>query len=168
MKFEINGQKYLSFYGGPFSQWFEAPESFFEDGIEFNTAEKYMMYHKAKFFNDEEIAKKILREPDPSDVKKLGRKVKNFNEDEWDKVKMDIVTQGNYLKFTQIPMMKEEFEKFKDFKFVEGSPYDLIWGVGLASNDPKITDPKNWKGQNLLGICIERAFDKIKRGQENA
>ena len=34
---------------------------------------------------------------------------------------------------------------------VEASPYDTLWGVGLGANDPRIEDPRNWRGENWLG-----------------
>jgi ribA/ribD-fused uncharacterized protein len=37
---------------------------------------------------------------------------------------------------------------------VEGSPKDRIWGVGIKWDDPRILDPKNWDGLNLLGVAL--------------
>lgn len=42
--------------------------------------------------------------------------------------------------------------------FVEASPYDKVWGVGLAEENPLILDEKNWRGENLLG----KVLDKVK------
>jgi predicted NAD-dependent protein-ADP-ribosyltransferase YbiA (DUF1768 family) len=41
--------------------------------------------------------------------------------------------------------------------FVEGNPYDRIWGVGLAWNDKKIEGSWRWEGQNRLGKCHDYA-----------
>ena len=41
-------------------QWF--PSSFSHEGQKFNCAEQWMMWAKAKFFEDEETAKKVLGE----------------------------------------------------------------------------------------------------------
>ena len=37
---------------------------------------------------------------------------------------------------------------------VEASPYDRIYGVGLAQTDDNILDETKWKGQNLLGQTL--------------
>ena len=44
--------------------------------------------------------------------------------------------------------------KFNNKIFVEASPIDKIWGVGLAENNDLILDPKNWKGLNYLGEIV--------------
>jgi hypothetical protein len=46
---------------------------------------------------------------------------------------------------------------------VEASPIDNIWGVGLAADDPRILDEKNWTGRNLLGKSIMDVRSMIKR-----
>ena len=60
-----------------------------------------MMYHKAMLFKDHEIADKILLESKPGEIKRLGRKVKNFDHMQWDEEKLQIVEDGNFWKFTQ-------------------------------------------------------------------
>jgi hypothetical protein len=34
---------------------------------------------------------------------------------------------------------------------VEASKSDVIWGVGIAKDDPRIYDQSQWRGMNLLG-----------------
>ena len=65
-----------------FQQWFESRfvEPALPGGIEFRTAEMYMMYMKAKFMRDEETARKILDSETPAEAKTLGRQVKNFSQ----------------------------------------------------------------------------------------
>ena len=60
-----------------------------------------MMYQKAIFFQDLDIAAKIMKEGKPSKQKSLGRKVANFDGKAWDKVKEQVVEDGNWWKFTQ-------------------------------------------------------------------
>ena len=49
-------------------------------------------------FEDEEIAEKILKTPDPREQKALGRQVRNFQDDKWIANCRDIVKQANYAK----------------------------------------------------------------------
>lgn len=141
------------FWGGEFSNWYRS--LIVIDGVEFNTNEQYMMYKKALTFNDLDIAEKILKERDPREQKKLGRKVKNFNKEIWDSISRDVVLRANLAKFTQNKKLKEFIKEFPiDTLFVEASPLDEIWGIGLAEDDPKAYDQSTWKGTNWLGQCV--------------
>jgi len=158
--FKYNEKDYLAFWGGVFSQW--SLHGFDVYGKNFMSAEHYMMYMKAKLFNDEEIANRILRCTDPKEAKSLGRQVKNFDQKIWDENKIEIVTNGNFHKFKQNPELLEMVKKYQKHIFVEGSPYDKIWGVGLHWQSKEIENPNNWKGQNLLGKCINNSIEMLK------
>lgn len=57
----------------------------------------------------------------------LGRKIQNFSDEIWDKHKIDIVTQANYLKFTQNPELLKIMLEYRDLTLVEDSLQDKIW-----------------------------------------
>lgn len=110
--------KYLYFWGhipkranlidkSCFSQWF--PAQFNVEGIEYFTAEHYMMAQKAKLFNDKEIFAQILQVKHPNEAKQLGRKVRNYNEQIWQEKRFDIVVQANFAKFSQHPELKNSY-----------------------------------------------------------
>ena len=50
-----------------------------------------MMYQKACHFHDEEIANDILHTDNVAEIKKLGRKVHNYDENVWNGVRQIIV-----------------------------------------------------------------------------
>ena len=58
------------------------------------------------------------------------------------------------LKTSQNKDLLNELKKHKGRTFVEGSPVDCIYGVGLHWKDDLILDEKNWQGKNLLGKAI--------------
>ena len=60
-----------------------------------------MMYQKAIMFNDQEVAGKIMLEPNPRKQKALGREVKSFDNKKWSGKRDHIVEEGNWWKFTQ-------------------------------------------------------------------
>jgi hypothetical protein len=150
---------YYFFWGGYCSQWAESP--FEEFGEIFNCAEQFMMAAKAKVFNDEESFKKIMATNSPREQKALGRKVKNFNAETWNTVARDYVTLGNYNKFTQNEEFLDSLRKHRGKFFVEASPYDKVWGIGLGTDAEGIENPANWQGTNWLGQCINAARDLI-------
>lgn len=157
---------YHFFWGGHCSQWMVAP--FEEFGETFNTAEQFMMAAKAKTFGDEETYALIMAEEDPAKQKKLGRKVKNFVGETWDAVARDFVTLANYDKFTQNDEYYNFLMEHKGAFFVEASPYDRIWGIGMGVGAEGIENPNNWNGLNWLGECINNARDMIISEFENA
>lgn len=154
---------YLLFWNGHFSNWF--PAEFTVDGIQFNCAEQYMMYMKAKTFNDTNSMDLILKAKNPGFQKSLGKKVANFDPVVWDGVKEDIVYDGCLAKYSQHLDLKEELVKTGDLILVEASPYDKIWGIGMAEDHPDATDESKWQGQNLLGKALMRVRSTLKGNQ---
>jgi len=144
--------KYFLFWGSIYSQWFKVK---FKDknGLEFSSAEQFMFYHKAKLFNDKESLNKIMNTSDPKKQKNLGRKVKNFNEEIWKDYRYKIILLGNYYKFSQNELLKKNLFSHNLY-FVEASPVDSIYGIGLHYNNKESEDISKWKGLNLLGDAI--------------
>lgn len=136
--------------------------------VEYNCAEQYMMAGKARVFGDSYILQKILASDSPSEQKKLGRQIIGYQDEIWDKYKVDIVSQGTYLKFTQNPQLLHDFLQFKHgVQFVECNPKDKIWGIGLAMTDAARYNESEWQGENLLGECltgIHNHLHEVHRG----
>ena len=143
----------------PFSQWYRCTFTVGENT--FNCAEQYMMHGKALLFGDAETALEILAADHPRDHKALGRKVKPFDDATWKREREAIVRAGNHAKFTQNPALLELLLATNGTTLVEASPYDKIWGIGLAATDPRAQDPNQWKGQNLLGKILTELRDSI-------
>lgn len=156
--------EYYFFWNGIYSQWYMDPNKPYlfkdadEDGqiIKFISAEHYMMYYKALTFNDIESAGLILKTVHPGDVKKIGRAIKNYDDSVWSAKRFDVVVKGNLLKFSQNRNLLKDLSKHSNLEFVEASPYDKIWGIGLAENDDRVLDKSLWDGENLLGKAINK------------
>jgi ribA/ribD-fused uncharacterized protein len=142
------------------SQWFAA--SFTVDGTTYATAEHWMMAQKALLFSDDDIFKQIINSTDPKDVKALGRKIKGFDNDIWDKNKYEIVKQGNIYKFSQNQALAYYLLQTGDAIIVEASPVDPIWGIGMAQNHSDIDNVLAWRGENLLGFALMETRDFLK------
>jgi ribA/ribD-fused uncharacterized protein len=156
----ISTNKHVFFWNGIYSQWHKAPMTI--DGVQYNCCEQYMMHQKALTFGDSEIAEKVLQTSNPKDQKGLGRQIKGFDKDKWDSVCLGIVYRGNFAKFSQNPDLMEELLSTGDRLLVEASPFDKIWGIGMAEEDPGVDDPANWKGLNLLGWSITLVKQQLK------
>lgn len=165
--------KYLFFWGGIYSNWYKSPIRI--DGMilnsmkgigldtlgrEFNCAEQAMMFYKALFFGDHEVAEKIMKQSDPKRQKKLGREIKNFNPYMWDIVKVEIVSNIVLQKFKQNSELKKQLLKEDCKIFVEASPYDRIWGIGFDATNA-MAHESEW-GENLLGKIITKIRNNLK------
>ena len=143
----------------PFSQWY--PARFEIGGKLFSCAEQYMMYGKAILFGDAEVAAEILQAMAPRQHKALGRRVRGFTEAIWKANREAIVTDGSRAKFTQNPELRQALLDTAGTELVEASPFDRIWGIGLAATDRRAEDPAQWRGQNLLGKILTRVRDEL-------
>lgn len=149
--------KYKFFLGGILSNWY--PAEFTIDGVKYNCGEQYIMYQKAKLFNDSETALIILKETEPSCQKALGRSIKNFDAKIWDLSKYDIVKRGLREKFTQNTVLKNYLLCHKGYQIVEANPENRIWGIGYSSSDA-LYNILDW-GENLLGKILTELSEEI-------
>ena len=163
--------KYLFFWGHTqnnqgvidkscFSQWYPAP--FVEESTAYLTAEHYMMAKKAELFGDLSIRDEILKVSHPKQAKELGRKVRSFDGAVWDENKIQIVQQANLLKFSQHPELREFLLGTGDRIIVEASPYDRVWGIGMAGDHPHAEQPERWRGENLLGFALMAVREQLQ------
>jgi ribA/ribD-fused uncharacterized protein len=175
-------ETHVFFLNGPYSQWYPSDfeQSLTKDGplLKFNCAEQYMMAGKAYLFDDPETLATIMAvEQDPKDwriaprrLKALGRQVQNYVEETWVDNRCDIVFRGNWAKFDQVDDLGQFIDSYAfgaQKKLVEGADYDRIWGVGLRWDDPRIIQPNNWRGLNLLGETLiqVRMYRELAKAQ---
>jgi hypothetical protein len=146
------GEKFIPFYGGPFSQWAESPIVI--DGVLYNCAEQYMMAKKALLFEDGEAYLAIMATRDPAEQKRIGRTVRGFRREVWDVVSRDVVARASLAKFTSTPKLHRRLMATEGHTLVEASPTDDVWGVKLYENDPAVHDRGLWRGTNWLGQVL--------------
>lgn len=152
--------KYVLFWSGIFSN-FAKVEYTSTDGIRFCCSEQEFMYRKAMHFGDEEMARRILIATEPKEIKALGRLVRNYSEEEWNRVCEEYMFQACLAKFSQDPKANKAIKSYPGQHFVEASPYDRKWGIGLRENDPRAWDSSTWRGSNLLGKTLDRVRDAL-------
>ncbi len=156
-------ETHVYFYTNYLSNWWTtkniAPQ--FVDpitGITFNNTEEAFMWQKSNFFGDLEtcylINNHALTCKHPSEVKSLGRLVKNYNDKSWSTVRLGFMTYVNLLKYQQNPDLAIKLKETGDRVLVEASPVDLVWGCGLDEKTAAVTPYPSWPGQNLLGKAL--------------
>lgn len=156
-------KNHVAFYhtDSPFSNFY--PCTFVYDGVEWKSSEQCFMAMKAKCFKDEESYKRILESKTPGRARTLGRQVQNFNFT-WIFVSKSVMFDIVLAKFSQNDDLRSLIlsDEFKGKKFVEGSPIDKKWGVGIRWDNPKIDDESNWKGSNLLGKILDKVRKQLQ------
>lgn len=175
--------KYLHFWGHTpradgtvgascLSQWWVAP--FTVDGVEYATAEHWMMAAKARLFGDAEAERRAVGAAHPSQAKKAGRLVRGFDEDVWARERFGIVVEGSVHKFAAHADLREFLLGTGERSemgvppaegwgsvLVEASPLDRVWGIGLAADAEAAGDPRRWRGPNLLGFALMAARERL-------
>ncbi len=162
--------KYLHFWGhrprpdgrigaSCLSQWWPSP--FTVDGVEYATAEHWMMASKARLFDDAEAERKALQAPNPALAKRAGRLVRGFDEAIWERERFRIVVEGSVHKFAAHAELGAFLLGTADRVLVEASPVDRVWGIGLAADDERAADPERWRGPNLLGFALMGARERL-------
>ena len=144
-----------------FSQWYEAP--FSVEGVDYRSAEHYMMAAKAALFGDLLTRDAVLAATTPGQAKALGRQVAGFEEEVWARDRMRIVVEANLGKFGQDGRLRDFLLQTGDQVLVEASPVDAVWGIGLVADDPDALDPTRWRGLNLLGFALMEVRDQLSR-----
>lgn len=112
---------------------------------------------------DQDNAEIIMALDVPYEIEQLGKKVKNFNAERWEKARQAIVERGNTEKFSQNEALKAIlFDTFPK-TLVEANPLDDIWGIGLTREDKRAWNQLTWKGQNLLGEILTKVRSKLMK-----
>ncbi|KND42277.1 hypothetical protein IQ64_24580 [Streptomyces stelliscabiei] len=165
--------KYLHFWGhrprpdgrigaSCLSQWWPSP--FTVDGVEYATAEHWMMASKARLFGDAEAERRAVAAAGPAQAKKIGRLVRGFDDALWERERLAIVTEGSFHKFAAHPDLGAFLLGTHNRVLVEASPLDRVWGIGLAADDERAMDPARWRGPNLLGFALMAARERLLSG----
>ena len=158
---ELTTETHVFFLRGVFSNFTSTPMMQYK-GHSFQTTEQAFMWAKAQLFGDKDSARLILAEKNPAKAKELGRGVKGFNPTHWDINKEFLMYEVNLAKYSQFDDYKAVLHSTGDKQLVEVNGKDMIWGIGLYANDPRVLDEKQWRGQNLLGKVLMRVREELK------
>lgn len=139
-------------YYGCLSNWYPCEFNYMD--ISFSSSEQYMMYQKAIMFHDFEVADEILKSNNLDTIKKLGRSVKNYDDNRWSNGRLQIMVRGLRAKFSQNIELGNILLSTKKSILAEAAPRDAIWGIGLAIDDVNAIDINKWRGKNLLGKAL--------------
>ena len=141
---------------------FFSPHSVFSNFHEINVKiegetyccnEQYFQHAKAILFGDDSTAKKILDETNPYKINTLGKKVRGFEKNVWEKKAFDILKGVNMAKYSQNPGAKKALLDTGNRTIGEASP-DPTYGTGVIISSPDATTMTAWKGKNWMGKIL--------------
>jgi ribA/ribD-fused uncharacterized protein len=163
---------YVFFYYGDdiYSNFYRIPFEF--AGLRFFCSEQALMWAKAMYFRDYATASKIAHvDPKPRNApfqcKMLGRGVKPYNDDQWAEVRYTVMCDILMAKFGQNVELTDELLATEDRVIVEASPTDVIWGIGMDTDNPDILDSTCWRGLNLLGNALMYTRERLRSQRNN-
>ena len=137
---------------GYLSNWY--PAYFHADGINYSSVEQYMMYQKAILFDDLATAEKIVKTNSAAAMKAYGRVVTPFDDEKWGEHRYRVVYRGVFEKFRQNEGLACQLVNTGDAILAECAVKDIIWGIGLSTEDQRRFSVTEWRGQNLLGRIL--------------
>ena len=149
-----NSNLVLGFFGElhPLSNFHRC--NFSEGGLEFSSSEQYIQYTKAYYFENMELAGKILNTDEPLECKKLAREIKYpTDKGRWSDVAKELCYKGIKQKFVQNENLMQ-FLLHTGNKTIVESSMDKLWGTGIPLYIQNCLDPKTWCSQGLLGEIL--------------
>ena len=162
--------EFSNFYnkGGGFE--FVIPQEFFavcpktEEArtVKCDFSEKAIMLCKAAAMGDASTFDKISKATDPMEAKLLGRQVKDFDPTLWDRIICSVAYEVVLQKFEKQSGLLDILFKTEDRIIAETSEDDTIWGIGMRNDDPRVNDPAQWQGTNILGWALMEARKTLR------
>lgn len=159
----LNTENFVFFFTkySVFSNFYQ-PASFVLNGVKFNCSEQCFMAAKAYTFNDLLIYQQIMEANDPKEQKRLGRLIKGFDVELWNRISYNAMFRACMAKFSQNSQFKQMLLETGDKCLVEASPYDGVWGIKLGIDNPDIFDRSKWQGLNRLGNVLNEVRNCLK------
>lgn len=132
---------------GCFSNFYRS--FFIYNNIGFKTAEH--AFQAYKHIHNKKIFDEIANAPTPTEAKKIGSNRENIPRNDWDEVKVKIMEEIVYAKFTQNQTCKEILMSTGDDILVEHTYNDTYWADSGGNN----------RGKNMLGKVLMDIRKKI-------
>jgi ribA/ribD-fused uncharacterized protein len=132
---------------GEFSNF--APFEIYVLGTTWKTSEHYF---QARKFKDSEVILRIMDASTPMEAANIGRDRNNKIRDDWESIKLEVMSDAVYTKFSQHKSLLNLLLSTGEQRIIESSPYDSYWGEG-----------KDKKGENYLGKILMEVRDRLRQ-----
>ncbi len=129
------------------SNWY--PASIFLKGKIWPSTEHYYQAQKLAGTPYEEICRRM---ESPRLTFEFTRRPDVQVRKDWEDVKVDVMREAVFAKFSQNPELKEKLLNTGDLEIVENSPVDSFWGIG-----------EDGTGKNMLGKVLMEVRDQLRK-----
>lgn len=139
------------------------------------------MYYKAVVFGDHAAAREIMRCRDPKAMKRIGSRVRGFNQRQWypisiqvglhifllpyynppNTLRLQVMMVASRQKYLQNPRLRAELYSTAGSLLVEAAPFDKRWGSGVGMESEAVRRRSRWPGQNILGRMLTLVRDRM-------
>ena len=126
----------------------------------FTTSEQGYYTDKALHFGDKKTADAILVAKTPGKAKYLGKNIKNYVKEEWNKVKDSYMMANVKAKFQQNENLKAFLLNTGNTILAEASG-DKFWATGYRLRDWQLWDQNLWVGKNALGVMLQNVREQL-------
>ena len=127
-------------------------------------SEKSIMLYKAAVMGDRDSYKKIAEATTPAAAKKLGRSVRGFDDNLWNRVVCTVALDVVHQKFSKTSSIREVLLGTGQELLAEATSDDRIWGIGIDLGDERVQTPARWQGTNILGWALMEAREALQCG----
>uniref|UniRef100_A0A915DWN1 NADAR domain-containing protein n=1 Tax=Ditylenchus dipsaci TaxID=166011 RepID=A0A915DWN1_9BILA len=134
-----------------------------DDGVEHKSAERYYWYKMAEKFDDQEAAKKILTAPNVNAAEAAMKEIKNFDEEVWNKEKLQHWEDGQLLKLKQVRAISNLLV-YSQTTYIAVASQDKCFGTGWRKNREESNKPIFWDGLNEGGKILMKIRQQLKEG----
>ena len=128
------------------------------NNVWYDSSEHAYMAARATFFGATTMANRMAESSNPKDAKKWSKRIKNFDAEEWAKVRMNRIARVLFAKFGQIPEIQTALIETEPSQLYECSFSDEFWGTGSDLADFQAGRIGN--GKNMLGKMLEVLWDR--------
>lgn len=156
-----------------------------EDGKRrFFSSEQFFMKQKQELFDPDNnaLARKIMQAKAAAVAKRLGRQVRNYDDDLWREKRFAAMVAALKLKFSQSEEIGRRLLATGSKRLYEAAPRDAIWGVGLSVEQISAmfredeffqrtgdVDPETQRecfGSNLLGRALMETREWLRKQKQ--
>ncbi len=123
--------------------------------------EQYIQAEKAAMFMDFERAEEIMACSNPREMKRLGNKIRNYNDKEWKEAQHDVVITCVREKFKSHAKARQYLLDTGSKKIGEATK-SRVWGIGYHISEPNVLNVESWAGANKMGKILEEVREEIR------
>lgn len=134
----------------------------------FHNMEHYLAYRRAVLSQQQDLIERTLQIRDPVEAKSVLNQLRKDHEQEWQRDRMDITTEGIRAKFQQNEHLSSFLRNTDTLTLGEASK-DTCWGIGMMLDNKNATDSSKWThGGNLLGAVLMQVRQELKQQPERS